>query len=118
MHRAARDLQGRVVGVGGTSMKSPTTMAPRPNGLPMLARSQELKSKRREVATAVGAIGRPEILASVTMPRPATRGRFDTSAVNRHRGIVVEFSLQSEQPRSPALLTGADLVFRPNPAPA
>ena len=45
----------------GTRMRSPTTIAPRPNGLPMLARSQELKSKRRLVTTAVGAIGRPDM---------------------------------------------------------
>ena len=64
-----------------TWMRSPTTMAPRPNGLPRLARSQELKSKRRLVTTAVGAIGRPESRASATMPAPATRARLGTSAV-------------------------------------
>ena len=62
-------------------MRSPTTIAPRPNGLPRLARSQELKSKRRLATTAVGAIGRPERRASMTMPSPATRARLATSAV-------------------------------------
>ena len=56
-------------------------MAPRPNGRPTLARSQDLKSMRRLVTTAIGTIGRPEMRASVTMPRPATRATFGTSAV-------------------------------------
>ena len=85
-------------------------MAPRPNGLPRLARSQELKSKRRLVTTAVGAMGRPESRASVTMPEPAMRARLGTSA-------VIATETPSASARSIPRIAGAPPFWRLPPAP-
>ena len=59
---------------------TPTT-APRPNGKLMVVRSQLFRRMKRLVAIANGMIGRPDSRASMMMPRPATRERFGTSAV-------------------------------------
>jgi hypothetical protein len=67
---------------GGTTIDSPPTSAPRPNGKLMVVRSQLLRRMKRLVAIANGMIGRPDSRASMMMPRPATRERFGTSAVS------------------------------------
>ena len=53
----------------------------RPNGRLKQVRSQFDRRMKRLVAIATGRIGHCEYFASVTMPRPATREIFGTSAV-------------------------------------
>ena len=80
--RGAPRSTARSSASAATKIGSPSTIAPRPKGRPMLERSQLRKSRRRLVTTATGTIGRPESFASVTMPSPQTRAIFGTSAVS------------------------------------
>ena len=68
----------------GTWIGSPAIAAPRLNGRLISVRSQLLSTMRRLVAKQTGKIGRPDALASLTMPRPATRETFGNVGGQRY----------------------------------
>ena len=76
----------------------------RPKGRLIVARSQVDRSICRLVATAIGTIGRPEWRASWTMPSPATRETFGTSAVIATLAPSFRQRIASMKPRRPPRL--------------
>ncbi len=81
LHGEPRRLHRRGVGVGGDADRLADDDRAAPERQAEARPVPGLKSMRRLVTTAIGTIGRPEMRASVTMPSPATRATFGTSAV-------------------------------------
>ncbi len=100
---AARFLHRRIVGVGRNPDGSPTTIAPRLNGSPRLARSQDLKSMRRLTTTAMGGSAVRKFAPSVTMPKPATRAALATSAVIATEAPSASSRMRSRKAGAPPL---------------